>query len=174
MLGVKPKRSLRLSPRSSGTAYVRGVFQQHLSIPVLWNGAIRREESIRTGRQSEVGDDRDPGYRVSLDQPGEPGAVAGRGARLDGECPGGDRLAHGGGRRGRPGGYRADLAGLTGLYQALQANEYAVQDGSYDLAKVLGGSSFLMPLSSHDGDSEGGVGFAVWGGGDFRTPPTTA
>ena len=61
-----------------------------------------------------------------------------------------------------------DLAGLTGLYRALQANEYALQDGSYDLAKVLGGSSFLVPLSSHDGDSEGGVGFAVWGGGDFR------
>ena len=63
----------------------------------------------------------------------------------------------------------ADLAGLTGLYRALQANEYALQDGSYDLAKVLGGSSFLVPLSSHDGDSDGGVGFAVWGGGDFRT-----
>ena len=62
----------------------------------------------------------------------------------------------------------ADLAGLTGLYRALQANEYAVQDGSYDLAKVLGGSSFLVPLSSHEGDSAGGVGFAVWGGGDFR------
>ena len=62
----------------------------------------------------------------------------------------------------------ADLAGLTGLYRALQANEYALQDGSYDLAKVLGGSSFLVPLSSHEGDSDGGVGFAVWGGGDFR------
>ena len=34
---------------------------------------------------------------------------------------------------------------------------------------MLGGSSFLVPLSSHDGDSDGGVGFAVWGGGDFRT-----
>ena len=63
----------------------------------------------------------------------------------------------------------ADLAGLTGLYRALQANEYALQDGSYDLAKVLGGSSFLVPLSSHDAYSEGGVGFAVWGSGDFRT-----
>ncbi|MDE0360748.1 MAG: hypothetical protein OXI74_06225 [Rhodospirillaceae bacterium] len=62
----------------------------------------------------------------------------------------------------------ADLAGLTGLYRELQANEYTLQDGSYDLAKVLGGSSFLVPLGSHDGDSEGGVGFAVWGGGDFR------
>ena len=62
----------------------------------------------------------------------------------------------------------ADLAGLTGLYRALQANEYALQDGSYDLAKVLGGSSFLVPLSSHDGPDDGGVGVAVWGGGDFR------
>ena len=63
----------------------------------------------------------------------------------------------------------ADLAGLTGLYRALLANERALQDGSYDLAKVLGGSSFLVPLSSHDGDSGSEVGMAVWGGGDFRT-----
>ena len=63
----------------------------------------------------------------------------------------------------------ADLAGLTGLYRALLANERALQDGSYDLAKVLGGSSFLVPLSSHDGDSGSEVGIAVWGGGDFRT-----
>ena len=63
----------------------------------------------------------------------------------------------------------ADLAGLTGLYRALLANERALQDGSYDLAKVLGGSSFLVPLSSHDGDSGSQVGVAVWGGGDFRT-----
>ena len=63
----------------------------------------------------------------------------------------------------------ADLAGLTGLYRALLANERALQDGSYDLAKVLGGSSFLVPLSSHDGDSDSEVGIAVWGGGDFRT-----
>ena len=33
---------------------------------------------------------------------------------------------------------------------------------------MLGGSSFLVPLSSHDGDSGVGVGAAVWGGGDFR------
>ena len=63
----------------------------------------------------------------------------------------------------------ADLAGLTGLYRALLANERALQDGSYELAKVLGGSSFLVPLSSHDGDSDSQVGIAVWGGGDFRT-----
>ena len=63
----------------------------------------------------------------------------------------------------------ADLAGLTGLYRALLANERALQDGSYDLAKVLGGSSFLVPLSSHDGDSDSEVGIAIWGGGDFRT-----
>ena len=62
----------------------------------------------------------------------------------------------------------AATADLTGLYRALQANEQALQDGTYDLARVLGGSSFLVPLSSHDGDSGGGVGAAVWGGGDFR------
>ena len=76
------------------------------------------------------------------------------------------RMAEGAGGDAAAG---ADLAGLTGLYRALQANEYALQDGSYDLAKVLGGSSFLVPLSAHgDGDGDGGVGFAVWGGGDFR------
>ena len=70
----------------------------------------------------------------------------------------------------------ADLAGLTGLYRALQANERALQDGSYDLARVLGGSSFLLPLTSHDGtagsSSDGNansdVSFAFWGSGDFR------
>ena len=70
--------------------------------------------------------------------------------------------------QGDPPAATADLAGLTGLYQALQANERALQDGSYDLAKVLGGSSFLVPLSSHDGAPGGGVGGAFWGGGDFR------
>ena len=70
--------------------------------------------------------------------------------------------------QGDPPAATADLTGLTGLYRALQANEQALQDGSYDLARVLGGSSFLVPLSSHDGDSGGDVGVAVWGGGDFR------
>ena len=69
----------------------------------------------------------------------------------------------------------ADMAGLTDLYRALQANERALQDGSFDLARVLGGSSFLVPLNSHDGtagshngmvDSE--IGFAIWGSGDYR------
>ena len=71
--------------------------------------------------------------------------------------------------QGDPPAASADLAGLTGLYRALLANERALQDGSYDLAKVLGGSSFLVPLSSHDGDFGSEVGIAVWGGGDFRT-----
>ena len=70
--------------------------------------------------------------------------------------------------QGDPPAATAGLAGLTGLYRALQANERALQDGSYDLAQVLGGSSFLVPLSSHDGDSGGGVRAAFWGGGDFR------
>ena len=70
--------------------------------------------------------------------------------------------------QGDPPAATADLTGLTGLYRALLANEQALQDGSYDLARVLGGSSFLVPLSSHDGDSGGGVGVAVWGSGDFR------
>ena len=62
----------------------------------------------------------------------------------------------------------ADLAGLTNLYRALQANEWALQDGTYDLAQVLGGSSFLMPLSSHDGMEDSEISFAIWGSGDFR------
>ena len=63
---------------------------------------------------------------------------------------------------------QADLAGLTGLYRALQANERALQDGTYDLAKVLGGSSFLLPLSAHEDVDDPGIGFAVWGSGDYR------
>ena len=70
--------------------------------------------------------------------------------------------------QGAPPAATATWAGLTGLYRALQANERAVQDGSYDLARVLGGSSFLVPLSSHDGESGSGAGAVVWGGGDFR------
>ena len=62
----------------------------------------------------------------------------------------------------------ADLAGLTNLYRALQANERALQDGSFDLAQVLGGSSFLMPLSSHDGMEGSEISFAIWGSGDYR------
>ena len=62
----------------------------------------------------------------------------------------------------------ADLAGLTGFYRALQANERALQDGSYDLARVLSGSSFLVPLSAHEDGSDPGIGFAFWGGGDYR------
>ena len=65
--------------------------------------------------------------------------------------------------QGDPPAATGDLSGLTGLYRALQANEQALQDGSYDLARVLGGSSFLVPLSSHDQDSGSGVGVAVWG-----------
>ena len=63
----------------------------------------------------------------------------------------------------------ADLAGLTNLYRALQANERALQDGSYDLAQVLGGSSFLVPLSSHDGMEDTEISFAIWGSGDYRS-----
>ena len=69
---------------------------------------------------------------------------------------------------GDPAAATADAAGLAGLYRALQANERALQDGSYDLARVLEGSSFLVPLGSHDGDSGAGLWAAVWGRGDFR------
>ena len=34
---------------------------------------------------------------------------------------------------------------------------------------MLGGSSFLMPLSSHDGSDDVGVSFAFWGSGDYRS-----
>ena len=36
----------------------------------------------------------------------------------------------------------ADLAGLTSLYRALQANEQALQDGTFDLAR--GARRFLL------------------------------
>ena len=62
----------------------------------------------------------------------------------------------------------ADLAGLTGFYRALQANERALQDGSYDLAQVLSGTSFLVPLSAHEEGADPGIGFAFWGSGDYR------
>ena len=69
---------------------------------------------------------------------------------------------------GAPPAATANVAGLTSLYGVLQANERALQDGAYDLARALAGSSFLVPLSSHDGAAGAVGGFAVWGSGDYR------
>ena len=65
--------------------------------------AHRRADRQRLGpsRESEFGDDGDPGSGVPLLQPGEPDAVAGRGTCLGGERAGSGELAHGGGRTGR-------------------------------------------------------------------------
>ena len=45
--------------------------------------------------------------------------------------------------QGDPPAATADMAGLTGLYRALQANERALQDGSYDSG--AGARRHLLP-----------------------------
>ena len=79
-----------------------------------------------------------------------------------------------------------NLAGRTSLYRALKSNERALEDGTLSLAEVLGGSSFVLPLTpagaagaaGPDGTAGGKAGgknsrsgldsLALWGSGDYR------
>ena len=62
-----------------------------------------------------------------------------------------------------------NLGGSSSLYQALKSNERGLEDGTLDLARVLGGSSFALSLNAAEGGEGGGVGdIGVWGSGDYR------
>ena len=62
-----------------------------------------------------------------------------------------------------------NIGGSSTLYQALKANQRALEEGTLDLQRVLAGSSFTLPLSAV-GDGEGGPlsRLAFWGSGDYR------
>ena len=65
-----------------------------------------------------------------------------------------------------------NLGGQSSLYQALKSNERALEDGTLDLTRLLGGTSFALSLNAAgDGgagsmDALGDIG--VWGSGDYR------
>ena len=62
-----------------------------------------------------------------------------------------------------------NLGGSSSLYHALRSNGQALEDGTLDLARVLGGSSFALSLNAAEGGKAGGAGdIGVWGSGDYR------
>ena len=61
------------------------------------------------------------------------------------------------------------LAGSSSLYHALKANERALEEGTLDLARLLGGSSFTLPLSAAEDGGRGPLdSLALWASGDYR------
>ena len=69
-----------------------------------------------------------------------------------------------------PGG--VNLTSVSSLYHTLKSNEQALNDGTFNLAQVLGGSSFTLAVNPgeagghNSGPAVGGP--AVWGSGDYR------
>ena len=65
-----------------------------------------------------------------------------------------------------------NLAGSSSLYQALKANERTLKDGTLDMTRLLGGSSFTLNPSALGAAEGRGMaragGLAVWGSGDYR------
>ena len=63
-----------------------------------------------------------------------------------------------------------NIAGQSSLYHALQSNAQGMQDGTFDLAPLLGGSSFALSLNAAEGGKAGRAGnIGVWGSGDYRS-----
>ena len=64
----------------------------------------------------------------------------------------------------------ASIAGQSTLYHVLKSNQQALEDGTLDLTRVLGGSSFALSLNAAEGGKVGGVGdIGIWGRGDYRS-----
>ena len=66
-----------------------------------------------------------------------------------------------------------NLADASSLYHTLKANQQLLEDGSFNLAQVLGGSSFTVALDSAeaggiDSRRQGLGGLALWGSGDYN------
>ena len=62
-----------------------------------------------------------------------------------------------------------NLAGQSSLYQALQANARAIEDGTLDLERALADLSFVMPLNAAETGGRGAPGsLTLWGTGDYR------
>ena len=63
-----------------------------------------------------------------------------------------------------------NLAGQSSLYQALQANARAIEDGTLDLERALADLSFVMPLNPAETGGRGAPGsLTLWGTGDSRS-----
>ena len=61
------------------------------------------------------------------------------------------------------------LAGTTTLPDALLANRHALEGGSFDLGRLLAGSSFTLALDAADTGRGGLVrNLTLWGSGDYR------
>ena len=61
------------------------------------------------------------------------------------------------------------LAGASTLPNALLANRQALETGSFDLGRLLAGSSFTLALGAADTGSSGLIGnLTLWGSGDYR------
>ena len=65
-----------------------------------------------------------------------------------------------------------NLGGASSLYHALKANGQALEDGTLDLTRLLGGTSFALSLNAAGDGGAGGMGglgdIGVWGSGDYR------
>ena len=62
-----------------------------------------------------------------------------------------------------------NLGGASSFYHALRSNGQALEDGTLDVARFLGGSSFALSLNAAEGGKAGGLGdIGVWGSGDYR------
>ena len=62
------------------------------------------------------------------------------------------------------------VGGATTLADAIVANGPALQNGTFDLARLLEGSSFTVALGAADGGGGGPFGdLAFWGSGDYRS-----
>ena len=62
------------------------------------------------------------------------------------------------------------LAGRSSLYRALASNAGAIEQGTLEADRILGRSSFVLPLHAGGDASDpgGGSRLAVWGSGDWR------
>ena len=61
------------------------------------------------------------------------------------------------------------LGGASTLSDALLANGQALENGTFDVSRLLAGSSFTLPLNAAGTGGSGRMGsLTLWGGGDYR------
>ena len=61
------------------------------------------------------------------------------------------------------------IGGASTLYDALSANGRALENGTFDLSRLLAGSSFSLPLDLAGAEGNGPFGnLTLWGSGDYR------
>ena len=70
---------------------------------------------------------------------------------------------------GAPPAKGVSLGGASTLSDALLANGQALENGTFDLGRLLAGSSFTLPLNAADTGGSGPFGnLTLWGSGDYR------